>query len=549
MADYVERQTLIIEADPTEVNQATAALTDQYSAFTKVTSAAKKQAEALDQGATAQKRVADAALKVQAGSRQAAQGILDISRAAQDFAQGGLPAIVNNLEGIGRGIPALLEKPAAILTSLPALATLAGVGLLVLGPPLLKLAKDFGIFGTAADTATGAVGKLSERIKELEGQKVLIPVEVLELANARKEVEAIKSALQAVENLRKTQAGAEGESGKAVTSAIAESTDDQGKHLGAEAFTAKLRADLVKEMQAREDERAKNEQGPIREQLEALEKLNEGGRDPGGEAMRVKIRDDLAAAVKRATEARTAITTGSPDGKTPAGVDRELGTILENAQKGQGEKQRAAREELARRTKAAGFGKLGEEIEDADPDTIRAQKKGQETSERRQKESDEQKKIDKERAEQQDKLHKAAEDATNAEFKHDADLKKFFDKKDVDDEAARQRGEHKDETADQRAKRHARRARHRPRPARDGRGRQERHRPHVDRRDGRRDGGPAVRRRGRARRHRARPQDDRQRPARLHQPEGQPGPTYRRDGARAGDVGRNADHAEGVSAG
>jgi hypothetical protein len=396
-------------------------------AETHVVTSARAAGEAIEtstaKAAAGHTRLATAAAKAGDGTQKARQGIVDISRAAQDFAQGGFPAIVNNLEGIGRGLPAIFEKPAEILKSIPALATLAGVGILVLGPPVLKLVQDFAAFVNGADTATGSLARLQTRIKELEETPHLIPLEIAELENARKEVEAIRDALAEVKALGKTQAGYEKKSGAGVAEAIAESSDDGGKHLGAAAVTSKLQADLAKQLVDAIRPEFEKEQAEIRARIEELRKdpTVGVGKDSPAEYEFNQKRAELEESKARQTARAAAITDGKVDNGvyTPGEAEKQLGDILAKAKKGQGDEQRAAQEALVARLKGAGFGKLAGEVEDSAPANVKAQEAGQERSEARQKQAERQKEID---------TKKKAEDAQALQLKrnvaagHDKEL-------------------------------------------------------------------------------------------------------------------------------
>jgi hypothetical protein len=294
---------------------------------------------------------AEGALKgVTSGMAGFGQSALQTGRVIQDFAQGGLGGVLNNIEGLTMAL--------GLGSGLAGILTIVGVAFLVLKPQITEAAKSLGLFGDSADGAKDKLAQLNDRIKELTEKPHLIPIEMRELNAAKDVVDSIKKALAAVEAMRNSQTESESKSGKATHESLTQAKDDSGNEIGAQAVLGKLRQQVVREMEAQADADAKKLRDAIQGEIDSLT-----ASMPSDERSSLAIdikRQELEVAERAAASRRARITIA--DGDSPAEADRALGSILATAEKGAGEAQAKAQQQLAARLRQAGLKNAGGQV-------------------------------------------------------------------------------------------------------------------------------------------------------------------------------------------
>lgn len=278
-----------------------------------------------------------------------------------------LGGFANNVGNITTGILGMLGKtgPAALAAAgLEIAFTATGAALTAMG---VKSVGDLvRLFTGGAKEAEGALAGLKHRISELEEKPHLIPIETLELVNAKRLADGLVKSHEAVEKLRTGQSHYERESGKTVESTLAEGgVDDAGKRVGGQEIRDRLRADMVRQLTDSDDKikEALAAEAKAEAKIKGLESRPHTGNDAMVQAEIARQKDAAAAARAMVTARQTAITTGQSDGKggfTPPTADTQLGDIITAAERGAGERQRAAREALARRLEKAGLGRAAD---------------------------------------------------------------------------------------------------------------------------------------------------------------------------------------------
>jgi hypothetical protein len=298
-------------------------------------------------------------------TRSYSQGIQALSYALQDATsvQGSwlqsLNAVQNNIPGILMGL--------GLETGLAAKLSMVAVGLQIAIPLFEKFGPALVEAFQGGETAVSLLDQLEKKVKELEGKKVKIAVDVLELQAAKDQVEAIRTALQEVEKLRKSQEHYEKQSGQAIDELFAEAPG------GGKALSESMRTRLVNE-QLETDGRlaaARQRRAAAVEEEQQARMHAEAARaagNPGaagqfaGDAERAKTRQQAADG-----ETQRIITEISKRGGS---ADQTLGGILNRAKTGSGRDQAAAQQQLQRLLSAIGRGDLAESVGLVNPDNL-----------------------------------------------------------------------------------------------------------------------------------------------------------------------------------
>jgi hypothetical protein len=349
-----------------------------------------KAAAALDTVATATTRVAVSTKGVGKAHDEHKEKIVNVGQAAiqtsyfmQDLVQGGFGAVINNLPnmasalGGGAGVAGLIGG--------------VGVAALLLQSQLKTIFSAIAF--EAFDPLRDRTKDLQKRIEELEGKTHKVPVEVVELQNAREEADRLKAALEAVERLRRGQTEAEQKSGKAVTEAIGEAPG------GSQAVLATLTAQITKELTDPLKESLATETAEARKTLQeseaGLKQLQEQGKG-GTEAAAQLIglinfsKDRIA---KAEADSNAQVTAATKEAR------EKVGRIVDEAEKGAGATQAAAQEQLRRRLGAGGFDRTVAELGFATPEAVQATEREQRDYENQKRRAQLQKQLDKKQEE------------------------------------------------------------------------------------------------------------------------------------------------------
>jgi hypothetical protein len=352
-----------------------------------------KAAAALDTVATATTRVAVSTKGVGKAHDEHKEKIVNVGQAAiqtsyfmQDLVQGGFGAVINNLPnmasalGGGAGVAGLIGG--------------VGVAALLLQSQLKTIFSAIAF--EAFDPLRDRTKDLQKRIEELEGKTHKVPVEVVELQNAREEADRLKAALEAVERLRRGQTEAEAKSGRAVREAVGEAPG------GSQAVLAALTSQITKELTEPLKESLATETAEARKNLQeseaGLKQLQEQGKG-GTEAAAQLIglinfyKDRIGKAETDYNAQLTAIT------KRHGTAETRAGEIVETAEKGAGAVQAAKQEELRRRLEMGGFGLAAVEVSYATPEAVQADEAAKRDYENQKRRAQLQKQLDKKQEE------------------------------------------------------------------------------------------------------------------------------------------------------
>lgn len=226
----ITADTKILEA---EINAAKAAMDDLRKQMAMVDDAMRANAISADTYAKAVKRLNADMAHVQHAGDMAKQGmisttnaisgatsklagtgqaLLQSGRAVQDFFQGGIGGVLNNIEGVTMA----LGGPAGLAGAL----TVVGVAASILGPHLIEMLKS--MMGDAPEILSGRLDRLKEKIANLEKKDTKVALDILQLEEAKEEVEHIERALSAVARLRTQQNTPQKAAAHAVESAFNE---------------------------------------------------------------------------------------------------------------------------------------------------------------------------------------------------------------------------------------------------------------------------------------------------------------------------------------
>lgn len=276
-------------------------------------------------------------------------------RIFQDTVQGGIGGALNNIEGM----TTFLGGTAGLAGAL----TGVGVTLFIFKDQIREVFEL--VLPKSIDVARDHLGKLQDRIKELEAKPVKLAVDTLELQNATKEVDRIKAALEAVKRLQSSQTEAEAESGKGIGYVLQE--------LGGRDSYGAMRAQRAGEEEATSIPlaEARAEAKAAADEMERLNKIvAESGAAPGSpEAMAA------AAAQKRRDEAqeraRSLMLNITKEGGS---ADQSVGQILAQAQSGHGREQEQAQAQLAKLFGIIGRPDLAKEVQSRTPGAYAAEK-------------------------------------------------------------------------------------------------------------------------------------------------------------------------------
>jgi hypothetical protein len=348
--------------DLEDAKAATAALGDQF-----------KQG-AIDEAAFREgirfqaRTIADSKEKIEAFERAArggasgmagfGQSTLQAGRIIQDFTQGGLAGVLNNIEGLVMA----LGGPAG----LAGILTIVGVGFYVLKPKIEEFMKS--LLDDAPVTFADRLEEMHKRIKELEDKPHKIAIEVDELRDAKEQVEAIEAGLKTIEQMQKTQAHYERESGRQIAETFAEAPG------GAGAVTESVIKPILGEIRQTMPELAGalKRFGELQATIPAAQKALEGRRAEGiplEEELRTEFRIQQLQEERDRLNKRINTLEQSAEEQATA----RAGILINAAERGTGIQQQRAREELTRRLRQAGQRDLAEDVETASPEMIRAQ--------------------------------------------------------------------------------------------------------------------------------------------------------------------------------
>jgi hypothetical protein len=303
-------------------------------------------------------------------ARDTGYKILHVAHAFQDM-QYGFGAVLNNIPLVVQAFGGTAGLAGAVMV--------LGVTMDTLYNNRGKIISFFGDLTEKAADLRGSLERLEERIKELDGKKIKLAVDVLELENAKREVKEIRDALAEVERLRKSQGYYAKQSGSAIEDIIAESTDEKGKAIGSAEVERRLRVDMVRELSATSGPlaEASKKSAEAAQHLKELQDLQE--KNPalkGISSMIVEAGKTLEKANERERFARTEID------KEGGGADIQLGKILKDAKTGSGAEQRAAQQKLAERLARVGLGDLAKGVQAATPENIQEMDEAEEEAER-----------------------------------------------------------------------------------------------------------------------------------------------------------------------
>lgn len=318
--------------------------------------------------------ISDAAYESQAKRTTAA---ILANKDALDRAKTALHSYQQNLTGLGYAVNDFFsvsgnldQRLNAIANNMPMLLSGFGAwgGLLSgLIPIFAMVIKNWDylaeVFGTATGKMTDRVETLTERIKELEKQPHKVAVDVMELENAHREVDAIKAGLQQIEQLRKSQAYYEKQSGSQIAETIAEEPGG-GKAVEAElsaqlAKTATETSGVIKDAEARIQK--------AREDMAKFGTAPKEGESYGeGFERRKKLKE--AQEAERKAE-RDKLNEQSSIAKAAPG---DLGNIIAVAKTGSGAEQAAAQKQIADLAAGVGRGGLAEAIRASSPAGVKA---------------------------------------------------------------------------------------------------------------------------------------------------------------------------------
>jgi hypothetical protein len=322
--------------------------------------------------------IADSKEKIEAFERAArggasgmagfGQSMLQSGRIIQDFTQGGLAGVLNNIEGLVMA----LGGPAGLAGVL----TVVGVGFYLLKPKIEELMKS--LLDDAPVTFADRLAEMHKRIKELEDKPHKIAIEVDELRDAKEQVEAIEAGLKTIEQMRKTQAHYERESGRQIAETFAEAPG------GAAAVTETVIGPIVKELREAKPElagalkRFAELQATIPAQQRALE-----GRRAEGIPLEEELRAEFRIQQLQEERDRLNKRINTLEQSVEEQATGRAGELINRAQQGTGVVQQQAQEELARRLGQAGQPNLAAAVQLSRPSIIQTEEEIDETLEAR----------------------------------------------------------------------------------------------------------------------------------------------------------------------
>jgi hypothetical protein len=312
--------------------------------------------------------IADSKEKIEAFERAArggasgmagfGQSTLQAGRIIQDFTQGGLAGVLNNIESLVMA----LGGPAG----LAGILTIVGVGFYVLKPKIEELMKS--LLDDAPVTFADRLEEMRKRIKELEDKPHKIAIEVDELRDAKEQVEAIEAGLKTIEQMRKTQAHYERESGRQIAETFAEAPG------GAGAVTETVIGPIAKELReampglAGALKRFAELQATIPAQQRALE-----GRRAEGIPLEEELRAEFRIQQLQEERDRLNKRINTLEQSAEEQATGRAGELINRAQQGTGVVQQQAQEELARRLGQAGQPNLAAAVQLSRPGVIQTE--------------------------------------------------------------------------------------------------------------------------------------------------------------------------------
>lgn len=346
---------------------------DATATIQRETQAVQSNATATARMAMSRKDAAAAAVEAQTRTSGLNMAVRGLGYGISDvFSNNGplgqkLAGFANNVAGITTGILMALGKltPATAAAAAGLEIAFTALGAALTAGKINSIADVFALFGEVVERSADRVSTLTRRIDELEAKDHKIPIEVVELENARKEVEGIKSALEAVDRLRKSQQHYEKESGEEIGKTLVELSPG-----GPRAVMDKLEADetakilagsvVIKEANAK---LAKASADVARLDLELKNAV------PGLTNIRdVQVQRDRAADRAKAAERDISAAQAAAAEQAKSTVGKELAA----AQSGAGAEQAAGQKALAGRLEKSGFGGLAENVRSLSPDQIKA---------------------------------------------------------------------------------------------------------------------------------------------------------------------------------
>lgn len=295
-----------------------------------------------------------------------------ISRFGQDAAQG-FAMGTNALDGFSKAIMYTgnnLDQLLAGLGVTGVAGILATIGY-TLAPVVIKGLQD--AFGNADQVQNFAseVEKLKKHLEDMEKKPFRLMFDDAEIEETKRKIEELTKAAEELNALTGGQTKAEAESGKAFREAIVETPG------GREAFD-RVRKQVVDESRA---------SGPVRAADQALEEANRKLREAEAEDAKLKsqgvprdamVREELQRTIREQTEsaipaAETALVKAIGDAAKKA--EAELNNLRRQAERGTGEEQVAAQQEIARRLAIGGARDVAGAVDRADPAFMKEQQK------------------------------------------------------------------------------------------------------------------------------------------------------------------------------
>ena len=325
---------------------------------------------------------------------------LTAGRSIQDFAQGGVGGILNNIEGMTMAL--------GMGPGMAGLLTAVGVAAFIAGPFIKDFIKDMDLFGTSAEGAKGQVEKLTDRIKELTEKPIKLSVEVLELENAKRQIDEITKAIQAFDKLSNTQNEQDKASGKAVQ----EELDKNGPE-----FAAQLKTDSAKAAVANN--------GPLQQAFKDQAEHGQAAKEAEKDAKSARAGADTAmaqvyeaqAAFHRDKEKQAKDLSTGIQSRVEENAKLDVGQMIIEATTGTGAKQELGRKKLSGQLAKLGFDDAATAI--AGAGHVRTPTEAKAAAEGTQDALDE--------VESEEKEDARAAKAKEAEHKQTLRINKFFD--------------------------------------------------------------------------------------------------------------------------
>jgi len=279
------------------------------------------------------------------------------------------------LNSIANNLPMLLSGFGGLGIALSALAPIMGMVI--------------GNWGAFKESITGAKSEFNDavediktRLKELEGKKIKLPVEIAEIETLQEEVKKLQDAVETLNRIKGTQTEAEREAGAAVGKAFEEGLTPQGKLMTAREMQDQLQARArmhAEEFDTKEAADLRNEilkQKATKDEIARLEKMREDNLGKMDLDEQTAINDRINNLKENDINADRNIQVMRELSESAAA--REVGRLMNDAMKGVGEKQRKAIKDLGVMARQVGNEWLAEQLEQNTAEAVQ-ERKAQET--------------------------------------------------------------------------------------------------------------------------------------------------------------------------